>query len=93
MPAQRIIFWENACKIACIKYEFLSLGFSLEVSKNTKNKKDKIKKNYTCINLSAKEALSYKRKNLDRNIKRQDIKVINLGIRNTHTQIPFTFHC
>lgn len=44
MPAQRIIFWENACKIACIKYEFLSLGFSLEVSENTKNKKDKIKK-------------------------------------------------
>lgn len=46
MSAQRIIFWENACKIACIKYEFLSLGFSLEVSKNTKNKKDKIKKLY-----------------------------------------------
>lgn len=66
-------------KLHALKYKFLHLRLSLEVRENAK--KDKIK-NYTCINLSAKEALSYKRKNSDRNVReRNKIKVIKLGIR------------
>lgn len=52
------------------------------------------KKNYTCINLSAKEALSYKMKNSDRKIReRNKIKVIKLGIRrNKAYPNSTTFH-
>lgn len=65
-------------KLHALKYEFLVLGLSLEV----KLEKMLKEKNYTCINLSAKEALSYKRKNSDRNIrKRNKKKMIKLGIR------------
>lgn len=50
------------------------------------------KKNYTCINLSAKEALSYKRKNSDRNIReRNKIKVIKLGIRRNNAYPNSTY--
>lgn len=84
--------WEMHVKLHALKYKFLYLGLSLEVRENAKKKK--VIRNYTCINLSAKEALSYKRKNSDRNVReRNKIKVIKLGIRrNKHTQIPPTFH-
>lgn len=76
-------------KLHALKYEFLGLGLPLDVRENALKKKPK---NYTCINLSAKEALSYKRKNSDRNVRdRNKTKVIKLGIRRNNTYPNSTY--
>ena len=78
-------------KLHALKYAILGLRLPLDVRENALKKKKK-KKNYTCINLSAKEALSYKRKNSDRNIKdRNKTKVIKLGIRRNNTYPNSTY--
>ena len=79
-------------KLHALKYEFLGLRLPLDVRENALKKKKKKTKNYTCINLSAKEALSYKRKNSDRNIRdRNKTKVIKLGIRRNNTYPNSTY--
>lgn len=75
-------------KLHALKYEFLGLGLSLQLMLE-KMLKQKQNQNYTCINLSAKEALSYKRKNSDGNIRERNEsgKIRN---KRKYTQIPPT---
>lgn len=83
---------EMHVKLHALKYKFLHLRLSLEVRENAKKKQKNKIKNYTCINLSAKEALSYKRKNSDRNIReRNKIKVIKLEIRRNNAYPNSTY--
>ena len=87
IPPQNIISRKMHVRLHALKYEFLGLGLSLDVREDALKKK----KNYTCINLSAKEALSYKRKNSDRNI-REGNKIKVIKIRNKKKQHIPKFH-
>lgn len=84
---KKLLLGKMHVKLHALKCDFLGLGLPLEV----KLEKMLNEKNYTCINLSAKEALSYKRKNSDRNLReRNKIKVHK--IRNKKKQSIPKFH-